>query len=71
MDNEGFGALLLLGGASALWIAFCLALFALKIYGAVVAFKKKWYFGLMALVVPFFGEIVGVAKLVFKKDILE
>jgi hypothetical protein len=52
-------------------LALSVALFALKIYGAVLAFRKKWYFGLMALVVPFFGEIVGGAKLLFKKDLLK
>ena len=44
---------------------------ALKIYGAYQAFKKKWYFGVAALLVPGFGLVVGCAKFFFKKDILK
>ncbi len=55
----------------AVMAAITLALFAMKIYGAVLGFRKKWYFGLMALTIPFFAEILVIAKVIFKKDILE
>jgi hypothetical protein len=50
---------------------FAAACLALRLYGAVLGFRKAWYFGLMALVVPFFGEIIALAKLLFKKDLLK
>jgi len=42
----------------------------LKIYGIYLCFKYKWYIGVCALVVPFFAEIIAIAKLFFKKDLL-
>ena len=40
------------------------------IYGVVISFKKAWYVGLAALVFPIFGFVVGGAKLLLKKNIL-
>lgn len=48
-----------------------IALLAIKIYGVVLGFKSKWYFGVLALVVPFFAEIITISKLLLKKDLLE
>jgi len=50
---------------------FLLTFLALKLYGIILCFKKKWYFGVIALCVPLFGEIVGVARFFFKKDLLK
>jgi len=50
-------------------LLFELALIFGTIYGIVVCFKKKWYFGLIGLIFPIFALVVGVAKL-FKKDLL-
>jgi len=44
---------------------------SIKLYGAFLGFQKKWYLGLIALFVPFFGLAVGFSKLVLKKDILK
>jgi hypothetical protein len=57
-------------GSFAFLTVLFLGLLALKIYGVVIAFRKKWYFGVLALIVPFFADIIAVAKLVFKKDLL-
>lgn len=43
---------------------------AAKIHGVVLSFKKKWYIGVLALVVPLFAEIVSVVKVVLDKDLL-
>lgn len=48
-----------------------LILVSLVIYGIVLSFQKAWYVGLAALVFPAFGLVVGLAKFVFKKDILK
>lgn len=72
MDNtDTIFALLMFGLPFILMFLFCFLMLGLKIYGAVLGFRKKWYFGLMALMVPFFGEIVALAKLIFKKDLLK
>ena len=42
-----------------------------QLYGTYLAFKKKWYMGVVALLVPGFSLVVGAAKLLFKKDILQ
>lgn len=42
----------------------------LHLHGIMLAFKKKWYIGVIAIVVPFFALIVSLAKILFKKDIL-
>lgn len=47
-----------------------LALLALKVYGIVLAFRAKWYIGAVALFVPLFAEVLAIAKLAFKKDLL-
>ena len=55
-------------------ILFCTSIFAfiaLKIYGVVLCFRKKWYIGCAAIVVPLFPEIVAGAKLLLKKDLLK
>lgn len=54
-------------------LAICLFLFllSLNIYGMVICFKKKWHFGIMSLLVPWFAIIVGGAKYLFKKDLLK
>lgn len=51
-------------------IAVCLSLFALKIYGVILSFKKKWYIGAVAIIVPGFAEVIAIAKLL-KKDLLK
>lgn len=40
------------------------------IYGIYLCFKKSPLYGLAALVVPLFPLIIGTAKLIFKKDLL-
>ena len=52
-------------------LTFCIFIGIMKIYGVCLGFQKKWYIGAIALFVPFFAEIVGVAKFVFKKDLLK
>lgn len=47
------------------------ASFLLQLYGAYEAFKKKWYLGAVALLIPGFALVVGAAKLFFKKDLLK
>jgi len=44
--------------------------FSLSLYGIVLAFKKAWYLGLLVLVVPGVGIVIGACKLFFKKDLL-
>ena len=51
-------------------IGLVLASVALQIYGTYLCFVKKWYMGVVALIVPAFAMVVGVFKL-FKKDILK
>lgn len=51
-------------------IATMVGLLALKLYGIYLCFSKKWYLGAVALVVPLFAEVIGAAKLFFKKDLL-
>lgn len=60
-----FVAMLLLAGCTSILI------FALHIYGIVLSFTKKWYFGVIALLVPWFAVIVGGAKYFAKKDLLK
>lgn len=43
----------------------------LHIYGIVLGFKRRWYFGVVALMVPWFAVIVAGAKFFFKKDLLK
>lgn len=54
-----------------LFVLFAAFLLFLKVHGTIGSFKKRWYFGVIALTVPFFAEIVSVAKLAFKKDLLK
>lgn len=54
-----------------LLIAYLVLSISAKIHGVILCFKKKWYLGVAALLVPFFAEIVSVAKIVFKKDLLK
>lgn len=35
-----------------------LVLLALRIYGAYLAFKKKWWLGLLALIIPGISDII-------------
>lgn len=44
---------------------------ALKLVGSWVAFKKKWWLGVLCLIVPFFAEIVFLFKVVLKIDLFE
>lgn len=48
-----------------------LAIFLLHVYGIILSFKKTWYFGVIALLVPWFAVIVGAAKFFFKKNLLK
>lgn len=41
------------------------------LYGIYLSFKKKWYIGAISLIVPGFSLVVGIAKLIFKKDLLK
>lgn len=43
----------------------------LRFYGIYLSFKKKWYFGVISLIVPCFAEVVALFKLIGKKDILK
>jgi hypothetical protein len=52
-------------------IALWLTLAGLSVYGMILSFKKKWYIGLAAIVVPLFAFVIGTAKVVFKKDLLK
>lgn len=54
-----------------LFITYLVLSITAKIHGVVLCFRKKWYLGVAALMVPFFAEIVSVAKVVFKKDLLK
>ena len=60
---------------SALFVLFMvvlsIALFALHIYGAILGFRVKWYIGLLALLFGGFGILLGIAKFIFKKDLLK
>lgn len=35
----------------------------LEVYGAYLAFRKKWYLGVIALAVPPFGLVLAIAKI--------
>jgi hypothetical protein len=52
-------------------VALAAFLFLLHWYGVYVCFKKKWYMGLAAVVVPMFALFVGAAKFIFKSDLLK
>lgn len=52
-----------------LWILFMASVY-FNIHGIILCFRKKWYIGVAALIVPGFATIVSVASLVFKKDLL-
>ena len=45
-------------------LPFCLS-------GIYQSFKKAWYLGITALLVPGFATVLGLAKLLFKKDLLK
>lgn len=51
--------------------SFVMAVLAAKIHGIILSFQKKWYTGVVALIVPGFAVVVSVAKVVFKKDLLQ
>jgi hypothetical protein len=68
MDDFGILPGLLFFGALALLV---LGYIALTVYGAILAFRKKWYIGLATLVVPFFATVLGISKFFFKKDLLD
>lgn len=59
---------------SILVVLLFLALMASNIYihlvGIVASFKKAWYVGVAALLVPGFALVIGLAKTLFKKDLL-
>ena len=55
----------------ALAVLSSLVLFGLHVHGIVLSFKKKWYLGVVSLVIPWFAVIVSAAKLFFKRDILK
>jgi len=44
--------------------------FSLGLYGITIAFKKKWYLGLAAIIIPGFALTLGVFKFFFKRDLL-
>lgn len=46
-----------------------LGLLSLKLYGIYLSFKKRWYYGIASIFVPFLADAVSVTKLVFKKDL--
>lgn len=41
-----------------------------QIVGIIAGFRKAWYVGLVAIVIPAFAVVIGVAKKVFGKNIL-
>lgn len=43
---------------------------ALQVYGIYLGFKKAWYVGAIAIVIPLFALVVGTSKAVFDKDLL-
>lgn len=51
-------------------LSFWVALAGLSVYGIILSFNKKWYIGAVALFLPLFGLVIGTAKVVFKKDLL-
>lgn len=57
--------------AALLALATLVGLFCLNLYGYYLCFAKKWYIGAVALFIPGFALIIGIAKLVFKKDLLK
>ena len=59
------GMALMLG----LYMALVFSLIVLFCLGTYTCFSKKWYFGLIALLVPAFAVVVSIAKL-FNKDLL-
>lgn len=64
------GSLIFSGLAILLVLILCIFSLICQIYGIVLGFKKKWYVGLAAIVVPMFAIAVGGAKLLGKKDLL-
>lgn len=52
-------------------LLFSIGMFSIHIYGVYLGFKKKWYFGLMGLTIPWFSTIIAISKIFFKKDLLE
>ena len=52
------------------WLTFFISC-ALKLYGAYLAFQKKWWLGLIALIVPFFAEMLTLFKVFFNIDLLK
>lgn len=47
-----------------------LAMVYFHIVGLIASFQKAWYIGLIALLVPAFAVVVGIAKSVFKTNFL-
>ena len=56
--------------ALSLGLAQC-ALFAAYFYGAYLCFRKSWICGLAGLVIGIFAVVVGTAKFVFNKNLLD
>jgi len=59
----------LLIGFGLVSLAFCLLGF--HVYGIILSFKRHALYGVIALLVPGFATIIGIAKGVFKKNLLE
>ncbi len=51
--------------------ALLVAYMGASFYGIYLSFKKKWYIGAVSLLVPGFPLIVGLYKLITKKDLLK
>lgn len=62
--------LILMGAFALLLGAVMLTGLYLQIMGIIHSFKKAWYIGLVAVLVPLFALFVGTAKEVFDTDIL-
>ena len=54
-----------------LFVALVIAYVAVNFYGIYLSFKKKWYIGAVALLVPGFSLVVGLYKAITKKDLLK
>ncbi len=48
------------------FISICLFGLGVQLYGAYLSFKKAWYVGAIALFVPGFAFVIGLAKMLGK-----
>lgn len=54
-----------------LTVILSLILIGITLYGVVISFQSKWYFGVLSLLVPGMATFIGLYKLLTKENVLQ